>query len=306
MKSSKHKKIMTNIKRIIKHPSSIIIYLGSKNIIQMDDKTFLERKFYEKFNRKLNLDNPQSFNEKLQWLKLNDRKDIYTTMADKYEAKKYISDILGEKYIIPTLGIYNNFDEINFDELPNQFVIKCTHDSGSVVICKNKNELDLAKVKNKINNSLKRNYYYHGREWPYKNVKPRIIIEKYMASNNEKLQDYKFYCFNGQPKFLSTSRGMDNHSTARLSFMDMEYNLTEFSREDYELLLNTEKPKNFEEMKKIAKQLSKDIPFVRVDLYEIKGKTYFGELTFYPSSGFIKFRPKEYDQIIGDMLKLEK
>lgn len=286
----------------------IIMALALKRIIRLSDKTFLKLKYKSKFEKKLNLENPQTFNEKLQWLKLYDRKDIYTTMVDKYEAKKYVASIIGEEYIIPTLGIYDTFNEIDFNELPNQFVIKCTHDSGGLVICKNKEELDIKKAKNKIEQSLKRNYYYCGREWPYKNVKPRIIIEKYMASEEQKeLIDYKFFCFNGIPKFLYVSEGLSNHESAKISFLDMNYNRTEFYRKDYKPFDSLpKKPINFEKMKSFASKLSMEIPFVRVDFYEINGKLYFGELTFYPCSGFIPFEPEEWDEKIGDMLELSK
>ena len=229
-------------------------------------------------------------------------------MVDKYEAKRYVSNILGEEYIIPNIGIYENFSDINFDILPNKFVIKCTHDSGGNIICKDKEQLNLKEVEKKLKHCLERNYFYANREWPYKNVKPRILIEKYMASEEQpELIDYKFFCFNGEPKLIYVSQGLEQHSTARISFADMNYNMTNFYRNDYKPFEKLpDKPKNFEKMKEFARKLSKGITFIRVDFYEINSKLYFGELTFFPCSGFIPFVPEEYDRILGERLKLPK
>lgn len=290
------------------NPKVWIMILMQKNIIKVSDRFFLEFLYKMKYKKKIDLENPKTFNEKLQWLKLYNRNPEYTKMADKYEAKKYVANIIGEEYIIPTLGAWDKFEDIDFEKLPNQFVLKPTHTSGTVFICKDKNKLDIEKVRNKMNKCLKRNYFYCGREWPYKNVKPKIIIEKCMSSEKQKeLVDYKFFCFNGEPRFLYISEGLSNHSTAKMSFADMEYNMTKFHRKDYEpFKVLPPKPVNFEKMKELAGKLSKDIPFLRVDFYEIEGKIYFGELTFYPGSGYIPFEPEEYDKILGDMLELPK
>lgn len=184
------------------------------------DEKFLKRKYKLILGHSLNLKNPTLFSEKLQWLKLHDRKPIYTTMVDKYEAKKYVANIIGEQYIIPTLGVWDKFEDIDFNKLPNQFVLKCTHDSGGLVICRDKRKFDVKAAKKKINRSLKRNYFWQGREWPYKNVKPRVIAEKYMEdAQSGELKDYKFFCFNGMPKFMyiSNDRGMIPHT----DFFDM-------------------------------------------------------------------------------------
>jgi len=284
----------------------VLLKLASRNLIKISDEEFLKEKYYIRMDKKLNLDSPQTFNEKLQWLKLYDRNPEYTKMVDKYEVKKYISEILGEEYIIPTIGVWDKFEDIDFEKLPNQFVLKCTHDSGGLVICKDKSKLDIKDAKKKINKSLKSNFYYKGREWPYKNVKPRIIAEKYMATSEQKeLIDYKFFCFNGIPKYLYVSEGLSDHSTAKMSFADMGYNKAEFYRKDYKPFGKLPpKPKNFEKMKELAEVLSKNICFLRVDFYEIGKKIYFGELTFFPCSGYVPFEPEEYDKILGDMLDL--
>lgn len=294
------------IKRIIFNKQIRFNYLTKLGLYNsISDEQFLKKQWKTFFNTELNLKNPQSFNEKLQWLKIYDRNPQYTQMVDKYEAKKYVSNIIGEEYIIPTLGIYNSFEEIDFNKLPNQFVIKCTHDSGGLVIIKDKKNMDIKEVEKKINKCLKRNYYYGSREWVYKNVKPRIIIEKYMEDNNSIMRDYKFFCFNGEPKLMYLSEGLENHETARMSFYDMDFNLIDCKRKDYKQLDYTpKKPKTFEQMKEFASILSKDIPHVRVDWYEINGKLYFGELTFFTCSGFIPFEPEEWDYKLGEMLKL--
>lgn len=292
---------MNYIKKIF---IKFILKLDEINIIKLKDYLFIKYKYYAKTELKLNLKNPQSFNEKLQWLKLYDRNPEYTKMVDKYEVKKYISNIIGKDYIIPTLGIYNYFDEIDFDKLPNQFVLKCTHDSGGIVICKDKNNLDIKQVKKKINKSLKKNYYYSGREWPYKNVKPRIIIEKYMEDKEtEDLKDYKFFCFNGVPKlmFIATDRG--KHET-KFNFYDLNFNKLNIKQHYPNDKRKIIKPKNFDRMIELSKLLSKNIPHVRVDWYEINGKLYFGELTFYHFSGFEAFEPEEWNYKLGEMLKL--
>lgn len=272
----------------------------------LPDKLYLKIKYKIITGQKLDLRNPTSFNEKLQWLKLYDRKDKYTIMVDKYAVKKYVADIIGDEYIIPTLEVHDSLAEINIARLPNQFVIKCTHDSGGLFIVKNKSEIDFEKIRAKLNGCLKTNYYYHGREWPYKNVKPRIIIEKYMEDRNSKsMRDYKFFCFNGKPEVMYISEGLENHNTARMSFYDMDMNLIDCRRSDYcPLGYTPKKPKNFDKMKKFSAILSKDIPHVRVDWYEINGRLYFGELTFTTCGGMVPFADEKWNKKLGDLIDL--
>ena len=267
------------------------------------DKLYLKFIYKIKIGKSLNLKNPKTFNEKLQWLKLYDRNPLYTKLVDKYEVKDYVANIIGKEHVIPTIGVYDSFDDINFEKLPKQFVIKCTHDSGGLVIVKDKNKLDIEKAKKKINKSLKKNYYYCGREWPYKNVKPRIIIEKYMEDNKTKeLRDYKFFCFDGKMKFFKIDFNRLTYHQA--NYYNKNGILLKFGEKvcppDYEKKL--EMPINLKRMIKLAETLSENIPFLRVDFYEINGGVYFGELTFFPASGFGKFVPSNWDEKIGDYI----
>lgn len=272
----------------------------------LPDRLYLQLMFRANMDQKLDLKNPKTFNQKLQWLKLYDRKPQYTDMVDKYEAKRYVAERIGEQYIIPVFGVWERFEDIDFDALPDQFVLKCTHDCGGLVICKDKSKLDIEAAREKINRCLKRNYYHHGREWPYKDVKPRILAEQYMENGEDKdLTDYKFYCFGGEPKFLYVSQGLSDHSTARISYLSLDWEWQPFKRNDY---VNFEelpaKPLNFDKMVEFCKILSAEIPFLRVDFYEVNGHLYFGELTFFPGSGNTAFNPPEWDETIGEWIKL--
>ena len=293
--------------KYIKNPKLILYFLDLYGLHILNDKDYLKCRYKLTFNKDLDLDNPKSFNEKLQWLKINNRRSIYQTMVDKYYVKEYVANIIGKEHIIKTVGIYEKFNDINFDKLPNSFVIKCTHDSNSTIVVRDKKNIDLKHIKKRINKALKSNHYYLSREWPYKSLKPHIIIEEYMYNKNinEKLIDYKFFCFNGNPTFIYVSEGLENHSTAKIDFFDINFKKASFRRSDFDSFdRSINKPKSFKRMIEIAKTLSKDIPFVRVDLYEIKNKVYFSELTFFPGGGFIRFEPEEWDKKIGDMLDI--
>ena len=273
----------------------------------LPDKTYIKLLYRAKMGKKINLDDPQTFNEKMQWLKLYDRRDIYTTMVDKYEAKKYVANIIGEEHIIPTIAVYDKFDDIDFDSLPKQFVIKCTHDSGGLVICKDKNKLDLKAARKKINKCLKHNFYYRGREWPYKNVKPRIIIEKFMSLGGKKgVIDYKFQMMNGKLKYCYVCTDRDK-GHVKFTHYDNNKNLMDLIQSGYENdPVKGKLPKTYNEMLKYAEILSKDTPSIRVDFYDIDGKIYFGELTFYDSAGFLEFEPREWDYKFGQMLDISQ
>lgn len=272
----------------------------------LSDDKYLKKAYKAKFHKKLDLRNPQTFNEKLQWLKLYDRKPIYTTMVDKYEAKKYVAERIGEEYIIPTLGVWDRFEDIDFDALPNEFVLKCTHDSGGLVICRDKSKLDIKKAREKITRSLGKNYYLHGREWPYKDVKPRIIAEKYMVDESGyELKDYKFFSFDGFAKamFIASDRANPTEET-KFDFYDMDFKHLPFTNGHPNADHEIKRPDSFEKMKELAGILSKGIPQVRVDFYDINGKVYFGELTFSHWSGMMPFNPDEWDETFGNWIRL--
>lgn len=295
------------IKKFLKNPLLLFVTLGHRGFFNwMDDERYLKIVYRIQMGKKLNLDPPVTFNEKIQWLKLYDRKPKYTMMVDKYEAKKYVADLIGEQYIIPTLGVWNHFDEIDFDKLPNQFVLKCTHDSGGLIICRDKEKLDKEKARRKLENCLKHNFFWGMREWPYKDVKPRIIAEEYLEdTQTQKLIDYKFYCFHGNPMLLYVSEGLEDHFTAKISFLNMDWTRAPFFRSDYkDFEILPDRPREYDRMISVAETLSKGVPFIRVDLYEVRGKIYFSELTFSPCSGMMPFEPEEWDKKLGEWLKL--
>ena len=276
---------------------------GYKGNIPAD--VFLKKMYKIKFGRELNLDNPVLYTEKLQWLKLYDQRHEYSVMVDKYAAKKFVVESIGEEYVIPLLGVWDCVEDIDFEVLPNEFVLKTTHDSGAVVICKNKRDLDINVVKKKLKYFLKRNYFHCNREWPYKNVKPRIIAEAYMEDSIYKeLRDYKFFTFGGVPKVLYIAQGRGNGEPTVADFFDMEFNHLDLTIDHDMAKTPPEKPRCFEEMKKLAAVLSEGTPQLRVDFYEVDGKVYFGEMTFFHCSGFEMFKPKEWDKTFGDWVKL--
>lgn len=270
------------------------------------DKLFLKMKFRYHIGKKLNLKNPESFNEKLQWLKLYDRKPEYSIYVDKYAVRAYIAEILGEEYLIPLLGVYDNVKEIDWASLPDKFVLKCTHGSGSNIICPDKNKLDIEEAKKKLQKWMNKNWYWYGREWPYKNLKPRIICEKYLIDESGKeLKDYKLMCFNGEVKCIFVCTNRNSSTGVNIDIYDVNWNLMPFGRYNHPGTgVKISKPKNLDNMVKYAEKLSKNIPFIRVDYYEANGHLYFGELTFYPASGFGKFTPESYDYLLGSWIKL--
>lgn len=298
------------VKYYIQNPSKLFFRVGRGTFLRLlSDEQYLKLLFKANLGYPLDLENPQTFNEKLNWIKLYDRKPIYTTMVDKYEAKRYVASIIGEEYIIPTLGVWDRFEDIDFDALPDQFVLKCTHDSGGLVICRDKSKLDIEAARKKINRSLRTNYYLLGREWPYKDVRPRIIAEKYMTDNGSDLRDYKFFTFDGEPKFMYVSEGMDNHETAKVSFYSLDGELLPFHRIDYKPFDEViELPNGYENMLAVCRAITEKIAasFVRIDLYCINGTTYFSEITFAPCGGFVPFDPKEWDKRLGDLVKVPK
>ncbi len=299
--------ILKKLKWFLKNPEKMAVLLMTVPVFRVvPDKLYLKWLYRARMHKKLNLKDPKTFNEKLQWLKLYDRKPIYSAMVDKHGAKEYVAEKIGEEYIIPTLGVWDKFEDIDFDKLPDQFVLKCTHDSGGLVICRDKSTLNIERAKVKINKCLKKNYFWSGREWPYKNVKPRILAETYIEPEEGKsMTDYKFYCFHGEPKFLYVSEGLEDHSTAKISFVTLDWTFTEFQRKDFKMHESLpEKPKTFDKMIEVARELSKGHRFLRVDLYENKNQILFSELTFSPTSGLAEVQPYDWNDTIGTWLHL--
>lgn len=272
----------------------------------LPDSLYIQIYYFAQFKKFCNLDTPQTYNEKLNWLKINDRNPEYMKMVDKYEVKKYVASAIGSEYVVPTLGIWNTFDEIDFDKLPNQFVLKCTHDSEGLIIVKDKNKLDKVAAKKKIEEAQKCNFYYIGREWPYKDIKPRIIAEKFLEDHVDgELRDYKFFCFDGEPRamFIASDREIGE---TKFDYFDLDFQHLDIIQKYPNSQKTLRKPITFEKMIELSKVLSKGIPHVRVDFYEVDGKLYFGELTFYHFSGFMPFHPAKWDKTFGDWLNLPK
>lgn len=297
---------MIKLYNYIKNPNLLGIAILYRLAPIIPDKLYLKWMFKLKMGYKLDLDNPQTYSEKLQWLKLHNRKLEYTQMVDKVAAKEYVANIIGNEYIIPTIGVWTSVDDIDFDKLPNQFVLKCTHDSGGIVICPDKSKLNINVAKRKLKRGLKKNYYSQNREWPYKNVVPRIIGEQYMVDESGyELKDYKWFCFDGVPKalFIATDRGVEGEET-KFDFFDADFNHLPITNGHPNANREILKPKGFDEMKRLAAKLSAGHPHIRVDFYDINGKIYFGELTFYHWSGTTPFDPIEWDYKLGEWINL--
>lgn len=273
------------------------------------DKTYLRIMYWVRMGKRLNLKHPKTFSEKLQWLKLYDRRPEYTIMVDKVKAKEYVASKLGDEYIIPTLGVWDDPDKIDFNALPDRFVLKCNHNSGlGMYICKDKSKMDVEKVKEELRKGLAQDYFINNREWPYKDVPRRILAEKFIdpVPGMNDLPDYKFFCFDGEVKalFIATDRQNPNEEL-KFDYFDADFNHLPFLQGHDNAKITPQKPRNFELMKKAAAQLSKGIPQVRIDFYEVGDKVLFGELTFFHFSGFMPFRPEEWDYHFGEWIHLD-
>ena len=271
------------------------------------DKLLCSCIYYINYGKKLNLKVPENYSEKILWMKLYDHNPLYTTLVDKYAVRKIVEERIGNKYLIPLLGVYKNFNEIDFDKLPSRFVMKCTHDSGSCIVCLNKDKFDYKMAKKKITKALNTNYFYKSREWPYKNVPPQIIIEQYMSDDkNNGIRDYKFFCFNGKVKFLMIAS--DRHlgrQNLKFNFYDTDFNKMDMYQHNHKTSKESDpKPHNFDEMVKIAEVLSKGLKHVRIDLYSVNDKVFFGEYTFFHSGGYCQFLPIKYEKMIANWFKL--
>lgn len=271
-----------------KYIVKVLLKLDQKRIIRLPDDIYLKLKYWVMMGKKIDLDNPKTFNEKLQWLKLHNRNPEYTKMVDKYEAKEYVAKIIGKEYIIPTLGVWDKAEDIDFEKLPNEFVLKCTHDSGKVIICKDKSKIQKKEIIKTLTKALKCKYYSIAREWPYKNVKPRIIAEEYMENKDHtSIKDYKFYCFNGQADYVMICTGRET-GHPKFYFYNKEWKFMRNMSNDGMKLEGKleEKPIGIEKMFEIAEKLSQGIKFVRMDLYNVNEKIYFRRIYVFPSSGF--------------------
>lgn len=288
------------------HPRHLLISFVTHSARFWSDKLFLQIMFRLKMGKTLNLKDPKSFSEKLQWLKLYNRKPEYTIMVDKIKAKDYVSSIIGKEHIIPTIGVWDDPEKIDFDALPDRFVLKCNHNSGTgMFVCKDKSKIDIKRIKEGLRSGLNQDYFIRSREWPYKNVPRRILAEKYMEDESGELRDYKFFCFDGVVKalFIATDRSKGEHAT-RFDFFDENFNHLPFTNGHPNASTPPEKPRKFEEMKQLASELSKKIPHVRIDFYEIGDQVYFGEMTFFHWGGTMPFKPEEWDYKFGEWLKL--
>lgn len=272
----------------------------------LSDRQYAGLMFRANMGYWMDWDSPKTYNEKLQWLKVFYHDPLWTKLVDKYEVKDYVAKAIGTEYIIPTLGVWNSFNEIDFDKLPNQFVLKCTHDSGGLVICKDKSSLDIDNARKKITRSLSFNYYWRSREWPYKNVKPRIIAEQYMEdSQTAELRDYKIFAFDGKVKalFVASDRNKKGEEV-KFDYFDENFNHLDLRQAHPMANKKIAKPVNFEKMKELAAKLSQGLPEARCDFYEVDGKVYFGEITFFHHGGNVAFHPSSWDEVFGSWIKL--
>lgn len=296
-------KLSTAVK-MLKNPYTFVIGLDINGLTKwMPDSMFAKLAFHGLMGEKLNLKDPKTFNEKLQWLKVYDHRPEYTALVDKLKAKEVVGGIIGSEHIVPCYGSWEKAENIDFDSLPQAFALKCNHDQGSVILVSDKETLNKTETIKYYKNKLKQNIYYGTREYPYKSIAPRVFAEEYLEKD---IVDYKFYCFSGEPKFLYCGQGLTEDHSLKIDFFDLDWNLMPFYRTDYHRLGNIPKPSRLDEMIEIAQKLSKTLPFVRIDLFEVDDKVFFSEFTLYPASGFMPFVPNEYDRIVGDWLILPK
>lgn len=299
-------KLRTAVK-LLTNPDFRFCVLAGHGYINAPSEEFVKRIYRYKMGRELNLEEPRLYTEKLQWLKLYDHRDEYTEMVDKLAAKQFVAERIGQQYVVPLLGVWDDPEEIDFANLPERFVLKTTHDSGSYLICRDKSSLDIPGAKRKMRRFLRRNYYNCSREWPYKNVKPRILAEAYMEDSLlGELRDYKFFTFDGVPKVLYIAQGRGNGGDTVADFFDMDFQHLPFTIDHDTAPVPPEKPENFELMKELAAKLSAGTPQLRVDFYEVDGRVYFGEMTFFHCSGMEAFHPEQWDRTFGDWVTLPR
>lgn len=296
---------MSKLSKFFSKLCVLVPHLGARGFFHgMGDATYLKLCYRGYLGNKLDLENPTTFNEKLQWLKLHDRNPFYAKLVDKAEVKPWVAERIGWEHVVPTYGVWDSFDEIDFDSLPEHFVLKCTHDSGGLVICRDRSIFDLDAARKKIESALARNFFWSGRELPYKDVKPRILVEECLESDaSSDLTDYKFMCFGGEVRcaFTCTGRAEDD---LRVDFFDLSWNRLPFTRHYPNADAPPKAPENLRKLISVTQELASGIPFVRVDFYEVAGRIFFGEMTFYPGSGFEEFDPCEWDERLGSWIEL--
>lgn len=272
----------------------------------LPNETYLRWMYRLECGHRLNLKNPQRYNEKLQWLKLYDRNPLYTTLVDKYAVKDYVTKLVGSEHVVPCFGTWNSAEDIVWDKLPNQFVLKTNHDSGNngVFIIKDKSKIEKSQLIRKINKSIKRDTSIPGREWPYKNVKRCVFAEQYLEDATGELRDYKFFCFDGVVKYLFIATERQSGGEVKFDYFDADFNHLDLVQKHPMSGKKIEKPASFNQMKELASKLSQGLPEVRVDLYEVDGRIYFGEYTFFHHGGVVPFHPDEWDYVFGEPIHL--
>lgn len=294
-----------NIKHYIKHPGRLLTRMQLMKTEKLSDEEFITLSYYNILGRKPNLSSPKRYTEKVQWFKLHCRDLRYVDYIDKLAVRKIVEEKIGAEYLIPMLGHWMRFDDIDFDKLPSQFVLKCNHDSHSVIICKDKALFDKNAARKKLTKALSKSFYDNSREWLYSNITPCIIAETYIEDSKHELRDYKFWCFDGKAKFVNVFADRDKQ--LKIATMTRNWKVADFLNNDYPPVTEKlDKPQNYETMLELAETLSKEFSHVRMDFYDVDGKIYFGEYTFTPASGFQKFIPDEYDTIVGSYWDLSK
>lgn len=294
-------------KRYFKYPRLVFFTIGIRGGFRfLSDEKYIKFMYWAKFGKKIDLDNPKSYNEKIQWLKLNKKNQLCEKLVDKYEVKKYVSDLIGEEHIIPTLGVWDSFEEISLKDLPEEgFVLKTTHDSGGVYICRSKSEYDEKKARGILDKSIKRNYYWNGREWPYKNVKPRIIAEPLLVDESGvELKDYKVFNFNGKAKMIQVD--YDRFVSHKRNLYDTEWNYIQAEIKYPTSTHKIEKPSCLDKLIELSEILSKDFIHARTDFYVIGNQIYFGEITFLHGSGYECFRPTQFGIEVGSWMNIKQ
>ncbi len=298
---------MTKIKRLkyfLKNPKMLIVLWGSKGFLNwIPDRQYLQLVYRIMMRKKLNIDSPATFNEKLQWLKLNDRNPAYTTYVDKYEVRTHVAEKIGENYLVPLLHVFDSVEQVDWDSLPHKFALKWSHGSGTNIICTDKDKLDIKSAQIKLEKWRGINWYWYGREWPYKDIKPRIVCEKFISDLDQVPDDYKVLCFNGKAKLIEVH--LDRYGNHKQDYYDIEWNKTSISQEGTSSDSAKSRPPQLEKMIQLSELLAAPMRHVRIDWFIVRDQLYFGEITFYDASGFVPFDNETDDYLLGSWLDLK-